>query len=117
MDAPLEPAEQMWDAFDDAYAESGLKEVSRVSLSQKGKRQLEIDVIDVNLPARGQGVGNKILSMLTSLADQYKVGLTLSPAEDADGDLGLDYDGLIQWYEKWGFEMLRAGRMGRYPQS
>ncbi len=95
------PAEAFEDAFWEAYDIYGMKNTSRVSLHQHGVDEVEISYIAANV--RGQGIGNRLMRLLTDLADRYGVVLYASPASDADGENGLDTLALVDWYERWGF--------------
>lgn len=51
---------------------------------------------------KGQGSGTQFMSNLTTLADHYKVNLSLTPS--AFGKGGLPQDKLIEFYKKFGFK-------------
>ena len=98
------------DSFEDAfYAEFEASEyasISHVNLHSYDNNKVEINHIGVDQGHRGKGIGNALMTMLTRLADEYGIILYASPATDADGEEGLDYHGLRDWYERWNFEKL-----------
>jgi hypothetical protein len=67
---------------------------------------VELSYIDVPHELRGQGIGNKAMTLLTGLADRMGVALclTITDYEDEEDEAtlaGADLDG---WYWKHGFE-------------
>lgn len=115
--APSEPpAWRFMDAFDAAHAKSGFGDVSHVRFFEHGPDQVEISHIQVDPSKRGQGVGNKLMEMVTDQADKHGITLHASPASDADAATGLDYEGLRDWYQRWGFDEAGGGdRLTRRP--
>ena len=114
----LSPAERFQDAFDAAHAKSGLADVSNVHFFEHGPNEVEISHIQVDPDKRGQGIGNTLMGTATDLADQHGVTLHASPASDADSSAGLDYEGLRDWYQRWGFDKSGGGdRLTRSPST
>jgi GNAT superfamily N-acetyltransferase len=114
----LSPAERFQDAFDAAHARSGLADVSKVHFFEHGPNEVEISHIQVDPDKRGQGIGNTLMGTATELADKHGVTLHASPASDADASAGLDYEGLRDWYQRWGFDQPGGGdRLTRSPST
>lgn len=67
--------------------------------------------INVPLQYRRQGYGQKILDMILADGDAEDLVLMLEPSA-SDGP---DYDQLVNWYGKNGFEMTSIGYMLRIP--
>jgi len=71
---------------------------------------ITLDNIDVDTNMRGAGIGSKVLSVLTNLADTYNVRIDL---DMGGGDSEVD---LPAWYSKHGFNW-DGGKMVRYPKQ
>lgn len=114
----MTPAEAFDDAFEAAYEASGLSAKGHVALFHHGPRKVEITHIQTDAGHRGQGVGNAVMELLTTAADQHNVVLFASPASDADPEEGLGPQDLRDWYDRWGFEAIPGvDRMGRRPNK
>ena len=114
----MSPAEQLEDAFWTAYEADEISNKSRVALHQHGPDCVELSHIETNEEFRGQGVGNAIIELLTELADKFQVRLCAAPATDADetnGEDGMGYQDLCDWYARWDFESVSRDRMIREP--
>lgn len=63
----------------------------------------------INVPpaARGKRHGSRLLSQI--LADADREGVTLALAPEPSG--GLNYEALIDWYERHGFKFTPSGAM------
>lgn len=55
-----------------------------------------------SFPPRGRGAGRRALALLTTLADQHGVTITLSPQRFGTG--GLSNRSLVAWYRRHGFK-------------
>ena len=92
--------------------------MSKVHFFEHGPNEVEISHIQVDPDKRAQGIGNTLMGTATDLADQHGVTLHASPASDADGSAGLDYEGLRDWYQRWGFDERGGGdRLTRSPST
>lgn len=107
----MNAAETFEDTFHAAFAASGLATVSHMHLHSFGVRDVEISHIGVDAAHRGKGIGNQLMGMITELADQHSIILYASPATDADGETGLDFEALREWYERWDFIKLAGQDM------
>jgi GNAT superfamily N-acetyltransferase len=71
----------------------------------------------INVPSygdvRGKGHGTALLKRILADADAEGVELWLEPSPSD----GLDYDQLVAWYKRHGFEMTELGYMIRKPRS
>lgn len=78
-----------------------------------GPNTCMISRINVPMPARGLGVGTKLLRQILDDADAERVTLVLGPSPSD----GLDFDQLVAWYQRHGFSWTRSGAMmERLPQ-
>lgn len=73
--------------------------------------------ISVPNEMQGQGIGHKVMSMITKLADEYKVKLNLfpHPIQQAPGQTSIKKQVLIDFYKKHGF-VSHGSTMERIPE-
>jgi GNAT superfamily N-acetyltransferase len=119
-DAPgagkVAPMDAFLDAVDAAHSSAGLDKISHINLFPHSANEAEISHIQVDPAHRGKGIGNQIMGMVTDAADQHGITLHASPASDADAATGLDFQGLRDWYDNWGFDQRGGGdRQTRLP--
>lgn len=87
-----------------AVDEAGVPDSVVLDLKDGDNGEVEINYIEVPEDLRGQGWGDKVMAVLTHLADHYNVTLFLTAADED----------LEDWYWKHGFE---GGRhMTRKPR-
>lgn len=87
-----------------AVDEAGVPESVVLDLEDGESGEVEINYIEVPEDLRGQGWGDKVMAVLTNLADHYGVTLYLTAADED----------LEDWYWKHGFTGGR--KMTRKPQ-
>ncbi len=98
-------AEQMVDAFYEAFEKTEMALYVSVSLSVQKWNEVELSLIRTKPESRKEGWATRAMTMLVDFADQYDVVLSLGIAHDADGrNNGLTQEELYDWYSRWGFE-------------
>ena len=106
------PVDRFRDAFESAFAASGLSAAAEVILRGVDRAEAELYQLTVRADVRGRGHANGIMEMLTSLADMSGVELVLEPAANMDSeDRGLTQSHLETWYASWGFVPVPYGKM------
>jgi GNAT superfamily N-acetyltransferase len=89
-------------------------------------RDIHLEYIVVPSNLQGHGIGGEIMGKITELADADEVSITLEPMPKQSQRL--DTEALIQWYERYGFEVYDHPDYGlldepdetvmiRYPES
>jgi len=73
-------------------------------LSIKGWESIHVNKIFIDKNNKQQGLGTKVMSDLTALADQYDVIVTLTPTSE----FGSSYQRLIRFYKRFGFVMNKS---------
>jgi GNAT superfamily N-acetyltransferase len=110
------PAEQFEDAFYARYEASALYSNTRLSLRVIDEHT--IDIVSIDAKTKNAGYGSALMRLICHFADEFDITLTLSVAEDADGNNGgLEYDSLMAWYERFGFQQSRRSDMVRPPEG
>jgi hypothetical protein len=91
----------------------GLLNKLDVGLLPKSDRDVEITVLEVKTGNQfGKGAGTQAISLLTGLADELGIRLSLLPRSSYDHDddprfaTAPDQDSLEKWYGKYGFKFL-----------
>lgn len=78
-----------------------------------------VHITEISIPhdKQGQGIGHKVMKMLTDMADKFKVKLDLSasPISQAPGESKIPTAKLVKFYKEHGFSG-PAGRMHREPK-
>lgn len=71
----------------------------------------------INTPwkERNEGYGTRLLRLVTTIADEQGIALTLEPLATGDGQGGLNGRQLVDWYIKHGFVPQSDGTMLRLP--
>lgn len=100
-------AAMMIDAFNTEFEHAGLRKIVTIDLSEDDRdpngATVELGIIWTKIEMRNQRMASRTMEILTKVADQFKVMLTLAIATEPD-DGGLDTNQLHDWYMRWGFQ-------------
>ena len=103
--AEVPPAKAMVAAFHEKFDKSKLKGAVSVSLEVNGDTDVELEYIGTDAQYRRKGLASKAMRILTRLADQYRVTLSLYVDPDAGADENSpEAEQLAEWYAGFGFE-------------
>ena len=98
-------AKAMVAAFYAKFDNSKLKGRVSVSLEVTGDTDIELEYVGTDWQYRQKGLASKAMRVITRLADQYRVTLTLYVDPDAGADENSpDAEQLAEWYAGFGFE-------------
>lgn len=68
-----------------------------------------VEIAEIRAKHQGKGSGTTVMKLICDLADEMDIELTLGVANETDDEDFSDENDLIEWYERFGFEIVPSG--------